>query len=242
MLTEIKKYIPLEIFNWWFVVSFITVILGIIVLRLNLSSTLNVIMLFLIIIVLILYKINIKFSHIVDFISFWFAFAIISLVSVAYIAALTKEISIVAITLITTSLLMVIFPLSLHFRNLWLMRNPMRPEIVAVVMISLTYIFIAFLIILLFSPLYSLSGIFKDSGIMKITDHTKFSNKYDLFYFSSMVFYSTIFGDFEAVGYSRILVIFELLISFIIHIILLGIIISSFNLNSKTKDDKATMG
>jgi len=193
--------------------------------------------LLLIIIVLILYKLNVKFSHIVEHITFWFALLIITLVSFAYIASITMEFNIAAITLTASSLLMVIFPLSSHLRNFWLMRSPKGPVVIAIVMITITYIVIAFLIILLFLPLYSLSGIFEESDILKITNHTKITGKADLFYFSSLVFYSTIFGDFEAKGYSRILVILELLISFIIHIIILGVIISSFNLNRNKNEN-----
>lgn len=236
MLTKIKNYIPPEISNWWFAVSFITIFLGIIVLKFNLSSTLNIIFLFLIAISLILYKMNVKFSHILHYISFWFAFTMISLVSIAYIAALTKEFSITVITLISSSLLMVIFPLSLHLRNLWKMKNTGKNTIVSVAIISLTYAIIALLLIVLFSPLYNLSGIFQGSGVIKMSDHSKLVNKFDFFYFSSLVFYSTIFGDFDATGYSRILVIVELLISFVIHIIVLGVVISSFSSNIEKKE------
>ena len=224
MLKEIKDLIPKEFNNKWFVISAITVILSIIILKFDISKTLNVAFLFLVLLSLIIYKIKVEFPKGIDNFLFWCSFAIIVLISIAYISALTKEINITAITLIFSFLLMIIIPLTLHIRNLWKSKDMENKNITVVIT---SYLAVTFLIILLFSPLYQLSGIISGSGIIKTDKQIKLESKSEYIYFSALVFYSNVFGDFNANGYSRILVTLELTISFVWHIIILGMVTSN---------------
>ena len=97
----------------------------------------------------------------------------------------------------------------------------------------LSYIFVVSLLILLFAPVYQLTGILNNSGIVNVKDNTKLEGRLEYIYFSASVFYANLFGDTVPMNYSKLIVIVELVISSIFHIIVLGMVISKFNADYK---------
>ena len=86
-----------------------------------------------------------------------------------------------------------------------------------------------FLLIILFGYSYAILGSFEDNGIEWVTENGVVTDVWNSIYFSAQTFYSSSFGDIVPLGYSRLLVVVELIFSVILHVIVLGRIISGYD-------------
>lgn len=158
------------------------------------------------------------------------------LVSLAYLFASFKDYDMAAILLLLMMAVVLIAVISYYLRNLWKLKDVINDKpILKLILIILFYGLVAGHIIFLFSFLFSLPG----NGLYDIVNNSTVSGKENLYYFSGTVFYSATAGEIIPNGLSRWILLIECFVSYIVHIILLGIIISSFkdkfNKNEKKK-------
>lgn len=148
---------------------------------------------------------------------YWTLFIIILLLTIAYIAATLKEITIATFTLLITFGTIALSSLFIGINNL------LKSE--GIFSIISSYLVLAFVAIVVFGSIFTVIGEFEGNELMW-GNGSEVEYNWDYMYFSSSVFYSCTFGDIFPLGYSRLLVSLELAFSFVIHIIILGLIIS----------------
>lgn len=223
-LDKMKGQIPKELRNKWFFYFLVSSAISLICFSLIKSPPLNTISLFLLIVSLFYYNIRVKSEDFFQYFIKWTYFVLILLLGFSYgliiyfnIIDTAAFMLIIAISVILLSFVVI------NILNLWNSRKP--------ILIIISYLLLAISVILSFSLLFT------GSDIRWLKDNSKVSNWWDFVYFSASLFYANTFGDILPFGYSRLLVILELAFSFIIHIIILGTVVNSYN--GKNEKDAA---
>ncbi len=149
----------------------------------------------------------------------WTYFIVLLLFAVAYLSASVQEIEIAATTFIITPYILTGGLLVLVISGLWKSKNTWT--------IIISYVFLAVLVITLFAYSFAILSTCKGNEVEWVSGHVSITDPWALMYFSTEVFYSNSFGDIVTLGLSRLLASIELVTSAIIHIIVLGIVISN---------------
>jgi hypothetical protein len=93
-----------------------------------------------------------------------------------------------------------------------------------------TYLFMAFMTIVLFGFIFSFTSAFEGNKIINPSSNEPAKVAWEYVYFSSGTFYSASFGDYVPIGIvNKVISQIELALSAIIHIIILGEILSKRN-------------
>lgn len=154
---------------------------------------------------------------------------ILFMLLVTYIAVSTYEIKIAIISVIILVVLMMALPIISNMHNLINSKNLFG--------LAINYLFFSIGIIILFSLFFAITNGLPESGIV-YNSATPVNKTIDFIYYSAQVYHSTTFGDITPLGYSRLISFIELLISFIVHIIIIGYVINRI-VNSKSVKEEA---
>jgi len=215
-----KEYIPGEWQNKYFLIFLTSMLIFATVWSIgSLPKLVKILTSLLFLLSYVIYNIKVitkEDSILIKFLN-WTLFIIILLLTIAYIAATFKEITIATFTLLITFGTIVLSSLFMGINNLWKSRG--------IFSIISSYLVLAFVAIVLFGSIFTVIGEFEGNELMW-GNESKVEDAWDYMYFSSSVFYSSTFGDIFPLGYSRLLVSLEFAFSFVIHIIILGLIIS----------------
>ncbi|MCX6749391.1 MAG: hypothetical protein NTW17_01440 [Candidatus Pacearchaeota archaeon] len=99
-----------------------------------------------------------------------------------------------------------------------------------------SYVILAFLTIILFGYVFSIISAYPEQGLINSQNEKMNITAWDYVYFSSNNFYTMSYGDAFPFGFwFKLASTLELLVSFIIHIIILGVIITEMGKNSPPK-------
>lgn len=148
----------------------------------------------------------------------WTYFILVLLVAITYLAFSVQEIEIAVITFLIIPFAVLIGFFISMFSSLW------EGKSIRVVIIS--YIILVFIVIVLFGYFFIFLSVSEGNGIRWASGNTAVEDFWDFIYFSAQIFYSNNFGDIVPLGLSRLLAVVELAFSAIIHIIVLGTIIT----------------
>ncbi len=153
-----------------------------------------------------------------NFLKVFNIFVLMTLIFAAfsYTAASVKEMNVAAVSIFIWFMIMFLFSIILYVLILHKSKN--------IPIIIITYIAISVLTIAMFAFLFSVSKSF-DGGVVW-SDSKEMVDDNNNFYFSALVFYSNVFGDIIPLGISKIIVFVELIWSFVLHIIIIGEVIS----------------
>jgi hypothetical protein len=231
MESETKARLKEMFWNRWFSLFLIGIAMWYIAWNFAESKTFKICGLFIFSITELLYAL--KVSRIGNFISkllIWTSVFMAFLLAFFYTATAVNELNIAIFLLISITLGIFTLPVIVYLLGLW--RSRYLYEIL------LSYSFLVFFIIVLFGMFYMFVGASTGNEIKYQSNSTMSivpSNKiWDFIYFSGSVFYSSTFGDFVPFGYSRLLAILEVAVSFILHVIVLGSIIPEFSQRRRT--------
>jgi hypothetical protein len=238
MKLDIRKFIPEQLKNIWFWIYVGVVIISMTTLKTNLTHPYKIISLFLLVFIQIIYNLKVKYDKVIILLN-WIVTANLILVSFAYLFASFKDYNVAAILLLLMMAIILITVIFSYGRHLWRIKDALdNKPILKLILIIFFYGLIAGHIILFFSFLFSIAEPFAGNEVIDIVNNITVTGKENLYYYSGTVFYSSTFGDMIPKGLSRGIVLSECFISYIVHIILLGIIINSFRKNSN-KNDKS---
>jgi hypothetical protein len=238
MVFAIEKLIPNPLKNRWFWIYLVVVVMSIMVLKSNLSDPNKIIALILLIIFQIFYNLKVKYDKIIGILN-WFLLINLILVSMAYLFASFKEydtaaillLSMIGVILVASTLSWVIY--------LWKIKDyPSKNRVIKIIIIIGLYALLSIYIIILFSFLFLVFGSSENNMIKNACSNSTVTSLVDISFFSGATFYSSALGDMIPYGTSRIIFLIECLISYITHIILLGIVIGQFTKEHDTKIKK----
>lgn len=151
----------------------------------------------------------------------WAYFLFFLLLSVTYVAVSVKEMEISLLTLIILPIPIIISILIPIISDLWNPKNLFG--------LIFSYIFLAFLLIVLFGYGFVILGLSQDNAVKWVSDDKALDGTWDFIYFSAQNFYSNSLGDIIPLGMSRVWAVIEFITGTVIHVILLGMIISRLN-------------
>jgi len=233
MKFDIKKFIPEQIKKRLFWIYIIVVVISIIILKTNLTPPFKIISLVLLIVFQFKYNKDIKYGGAIDTINgilFWY----LILVSLAYLFSSFKDYNMAAIMLLIMITGILIASTFSYVIYLWKIKDSkIKKPITKVVVIIILYLALAINIIITFTFFYNVAIPFEGNEIIDTQSNANVTDLESLSFYSGTVFYSSTFGNMLPNGISRWITLFECFISYIVHIILLGIIISSFFNNTK---------
>lgn len=159
-----------------------------------------------------------------------FSFILMLFSGFSYLAAFTPE-SYLAIYLLLAAFLIELIGMTyayclflLESKNIW--------------SISLFYSVIAILGIVLFCSLFVIVGISEGNGLRFSNDNARVMDFREILFFAASVFYGNALGNILPVGYSKLLMIVELAISFVFHSIIIGHVINSIPYKTERQSDK----
>lgn len=236
MKIDIKKIIPEQFKNIWFWIYVGVVIISLAILKTSLGHPYKIISLFLLIFIQVIYNLKVKYDKGIILLN-WVVTANLVLVSFAYLFASFKDYNVAAILLLLMIAVILIAVIFSYGRYLWRIKDALDDKpILKIILIIFFYGLIAGHIILFFSFLYSIAEPHTGNEVIDIVNNVTVTGKENLYYYSGTVFYSSTFGDMIPNGLSRWIVLSECFVSYIVHIILLGIIINSFRKNFNKND------
>jgi len=159
-------------------------------------------------------------------------FFIMGILTIIYLALALGEIIVAVWMLIVTFILIIVGSLVINFLAL----IKLNKYYITLIM----YIFISFLFISLFGFSYSLAGGYNQGLVWTSINSTKapLDSALDSMYFSSSVYYSSVAGDIQPVGFSKFLMQLELFLSYLFHVIILGFVIKNTDLRRNKKKVK----
>lgn len=137
-----------------------------------------------------------------------------------YLAVSVNEPDIAAIILISTLGLIFLSALISNLFYFWNSKSVPR--------LLITYTALAVTTIVFFGYTYATISANEGSYLLDNTIKEPIKDINDYMYFSATVFFGTIFGDIIPVNYMRYGSIVEIFLSTLIHVILIGIIVSKF--------------
>lgn len=150
----------------------------------------------------------------------WMYFSFILLVSITYVATSVGEIQIALPLFLSIPLLLLSGLIIQQTSSLWESEN--------MFLLIISYIILISLAIMIFGYVFALVSDFGVNNQLRwVHDNTKVTDVWSIVYFSAQIFYSSNFGDIVTHGYSRLIVVIEFIFSAIIHIIVLGMIITN---------------
>ncbi len=233
MKLDSKKIIPEQIKKKFFWIYLIVVIISLIILKTNLTPPYKIISLIVLIVSQFKYNKEIKYGGGIDTFNKFFAWYLI-LVSSAYLFAAFNDHDMAAILLIIMIAGILIASTSSYAIYLWNIKDSkIKEPKIKVLIIIILYLALAINIIITFTFIYSVAIPFDGNHIINTQTNTNVTDLENLSFYSGTIFYSSNFGNIIPQGISRWITLFECFISYIVHIILLGIIISSFFGKSK---------
>lgn len=209
----IEKFL-LEITNQWFVYLIISFILFLVAWRINVPVTFKVIALLILSTTYTLYTLKVRrsWTNIFNTVLTWLSFII-------YLAASVKDANVALIGIVV--MIILIIGESLITALLGLYNSEKIPTLIV------AYLMLAFMVILSFSVFYITTSVSEGNSIKNSFSNTTITNTYDYLYFSSTTYYSSGYGEYYPVGdRMRSITQIEVAFSFVIHIIVLGMVIS----------------
>lgn len=214
------RKIPKELYNKWFGLLLLGLLIFNIVWYSSLSSFFKVIALGLVSLFYTLYliKVSLRSESIFPKLTYYFCMIMIWLLFSAYLASSLKE-PLIAVSLFLFNLFVLIITVLMPYLSIFMKSEKLLPRLIS-------YSVVSFLLIFLFGYLFTIAGAFEPNELGKINNIEK-PDAWDFVYFSGTIFYSVNFGDYYPIGPAmRILAIVEAIFSIIIHIFLIGEIYS----------------
>lgn len=156
----------------------------------------------------------------------WFLALLLFLITIGYTAMSVGEKGLAVITLLAIFGVSTLWAVLRNLINLWKTKDLEQQSLTPVI---LFYLGTAFSFICFFGFVFSIASAFDGNGIVGAQDKIKLVDTWGIIYFSAATFYSTSLGEYFPLGGSRWIMITESLFSLIVHVIILGIIISNFN-------------
>jgi hypothetical protein len=224
---DLRKNIFRRFLNKWFLFYLGSVFFFLICWYFVGIKTLNIISIFAIVLFQFFYNIKVGYKDFFSKLINWSIFFITFLFSIFYIAVTVNEPNVAFSMVIFALVIFFILPSIIHFRNVW--KSESFYEII------IWYPLLSFSLILLFGFIFLISGIFSGNEIKWAINNSKLDNLWDFVWFSGSVFYSNTFGDIIPFGYSRAIALLEVAVSFFLHVIILGYIISRFSNQRKNR-------
>jgi len=215
--------------NKWFLTYVVVVLTCVSVFFANLPTTVKIGFLVVLLITQFLYSLNFKYPLGVTIVN-WTVFADFLLIAIAYVAISVKDYDIAAITTLLAIAVVLLLPILLNLIKLWEVKDSKHKPLLKIIAIVLMYTFLAISMIILFGFLFIISDSTAGSEIIRPCNTTPSNTTLtgeDFLFYSGTVFYSSTFGDMVPQGFSRWLTLFECMVSYIFHVILLGVIVSS---------------
>lgn len=226
-LDKITNQISEELHKWWICLYFIVLLLLMVVWFFDLSRTLKICSLFAIAVAQLLYNINTKFEDFFQRYLSWSSFLLLTLYAIILTALYVNEVSIAILTLLVIFGAFILGIVLTSGKSLWKSRKIHE--------IIIAYLALAGSLIVLFGFGFSIATDLVGNELKWISVNSNVTDAWDFIYFSALVFYTNTFGDILPYGFSKILVILELVISFVIHIIILGKVVNSDDIDTKIK-------
>ncbi|MFA6462028.1 MAG: hypothetical protein WCV90_07225 [Candidatus Woesearchaeota archaeon] len=220
-----------KIWNWWFLSYLVLVIIFGLLFRWQYSNWLNFTCLGMLILIQFVFNIKIQYELKFKIIN-WFSFFLLILVSIAYTLTKLNNVGLALFTLLVAVFITFLVALIVHVLNLWKSKGDRNKRVITTITY---YLALAFTGIILFGYIFALIGINHPENSLKFTGVNNTLNGQDYIYFSAVTFYSGALGDIIPLGYSKMVMVMELAFSYIIHIIILGIVISKFGYNSNER-------
>jgi len=228
MEERIKKEIIKELKNIWFwgYVIIMIVLAGLLQFSLknNFPKTFMVLILILFPINQFVYNIKVKIENKFQNRLRWGYFSILSLLAVIYLSTVLGEIQISAILIVFLMGGILCAIATIQLTNLLKSRGK--------ILLIIHYLFFAFILILLFGFIYTVTNALGQNILNQ--ENEKIQGTGEIIYFSLSVFYSNVI-EYYPVGFSKWIMQIEMIISYIIHIIILGYLISEI----KKKDNNS---
>ncbi|PIN80720.1 hypothetical protein COV13_03120 [Candidatus Woesearchaeota archaeon CG10_big_fil_rev_8_21_14_0_10_32_9] len=235
MSWNIKKYIPEQVKKCWFWIFLVSVLISSYILKTNLSPPVKIITLFALIGVNIVYNIKVKYDQGVTILN-WVVTANLILISFAFLFASFKDYNGAAIFILLFIGVVLMAVILSYVNYIWKAKDSLHKKpILKIIIIIILYALIAGHLILFFSFLLSIAQPFTGNQVTDIISNTTISGTKELYYYSAGVFYSSSFGDMVPYGASRWITIVIAFTSYLVHIILLGLILNSFKNESSKK-------
>ncbi len=149
----------------------------------------------------------------------WIYLILFFLFAITYLLLSVKEIEIALFAFLSVPFILFIGLSILSLFSLWESKNILK--------IIILYIFLVFSVIILFGYSFAFINVFGGGNEIKWASENKVvEDIWDSIYFSAQIFYSRNSGEIVPLGLSRLLIVIELVFSAIIHIIVLGSIVS----------------
>lgn len=234
---KIKKHIPPIFNNTWFKIYVISIIVFSILIRIEFHKYSVEILLFLLFIIQLIHNIYVKYYSFIDKI-YWCLLGNIMLLLLTNIFIKNNQ----PYFALTTLLLMPVLILTIlsinYIQNLFKM-NQNAKLWKKITYLILSYLGITINIIVFFCIIFVFFNIITNADIVDSNNNSIFDpnnpdfNSSNGYFYSATVYYSIVFGDMMPVGYSRIITLIECFFSSAIHIILLGLVISTIKNNNK---------
>lgn len=189
---------------------------------LDISKPINILSASLFLVANVLYNWNNQDKNTPAFSKFinWFGFGIMAFFTFLYFLLYVGEIIWAILMLIGGIVVILIASLVMNFIGLFKVRT--------LIGIIISYAVISFMLVVLSGYLYTIASAYPGNGIVWTGSGTTFTS-WDYIYFSSSVYYSNALGDIFPLGASKIIMQFESVISFIVHIIVLGYVVSGLD-------------
>ena len=159
----------------------------------------------------------------------WTYFFVLLLFAVAYLAASLQEADIATATFIFAPYVLTLGLLIPVLLGLWESKNTHT--------LIISYVILAVLVITVFAYSFAVLSLFEGNEVEWVSVQKVVTDPWALLYFSTEVFYSNCFGDIVTLGFARLLASIELVTSAIIHIIIVGMVISRINTKDTLKND-----
>ena len=172
---------------------------------------------------------NIKNMYVTKFlfnkVIYWSGFIIMLIATVMYIAISVGEVTIAFWVLVSSFLIIIIGTIILYINRV-LKSDTLR-------WVIFSYIVVSFLVILLFGFIFTFLEGFGIGSLVVSGSPEKIGSFYEDLYFSSSAYYSNSIGDIQPTGYSRLFMQIESALSRLLHVVIIGFVISSFDKGKK---------
>jgi len=221
MIKRLFKNFKEEAFNLWFGFLLLSIVFYFFIDIFTSSRFLKIIALILFFITLLMYNIKITFKRKLNFLDKSLHFLILFIVlstTLFYLAVSLSEMNIAGIIAFIANVVILIGGLFsllsslLDSKNIWIL----IPR----------YFLFSFVFILSFAFIFNLTDIFEGNDIRSDKTDLMMKGKLDYFYFSSAAYFSSSYGEFYPIGIiMRMLTQIEVALSYIFHIIILGLVI-----------------
>lgn len=213
MCKEIKK--ELKDFWFWIYAGGMLVLSILLYFRDNFPNTINAGVLILFFINQLIYNIKVKVENKFQNRLRWGYFGVLFLLAIIYISIISQELQISIILLLILIMTILLGTIIIQFTNL----NKSRGK----VWLIINYLFFAFILIIFFGIIYTITIGFGQDILTQ--ENNKIQDMTELIFFSVSVFYSNVIGYYPT-GFSKWIMQIETITSYILHIIILGYLIS----------------